>query len=181
MMPTPLLRRSLALLLLLPLVACGGVDAPPESERLAWELVEVWRTGDVDAAAALVDPTAVYEDRISGMDARGAPEVIDLLTNGMAWAEGFFVEVSNVRAAEDHAVIEWLREGSVIPADGGDPRRFRIAGVTLIEVEAGRIVRAVDYADPSELYVAMGGRVVLPGGEELQPVPEGGDTADSGG
>ena len=49
-------------------------------------------------------------------------------------------------------------------------RSFRVEGVTLLEIDGGRIVRATEYSDPTDLYVALGGSVTLPDGTVVAPV-----------
>lgn len=75
------------------------------------------------------------------------------------------------------AVAEWVLEGNRQGPSGlsGDSlvlRRFRVDGLTLIEVQGGLIVRAADYGDPIPLVLAEGGAVVFPDGDTLRAEAE---------
>jgi hypothetical protein len=41
-------------------------------------------------------------------------------------------------------------------------------GVTVIELQGDRIIRAADYADTAPMMLQVGGRIELPGGEVLE-------------
>ena len=166
----PRARSAIVIAGVLLLGGCASDEAAPESERIAFELLEVWRSGDPDLAADLLSATVVWQDPATDFEARGLPEVVAYLAPDPAAVDGLFIDVVEVRASDDHAVIEWIREGTVVPADGGPRRRYTSRGVTLIEVEGGRIVRGIDYGDPTPERLARGGSVVLPDGTELRPV-----------
>lgn len=44
-----------------------------------------------------------------------------------------------------------------------------LSGVTIIEMEGGRIMRAADYTDTQPLLLQLGARIELPGGGLLGP------------
>ena len=41
-------------------------------------------------------------------------------------------------------------------------------GVTVLEFDGDRIIRAADYADTAPMMLQVGGRIELPGGEVLE-------------
>ena len=41
-------------------------------------------------------------------------------------------------------------------------------GVTIIEMEGGRIIRAADYVDTLPMMLQLGGRVEMPGGGVIE-------------
>ena len=70
------------------------------------------------------------------------------------------------------AVGEWLVAGVQARAMGdfvplATGREVALNGVTIIEVEGGRIRRAADYLDTAPLVLQLGGRIELPGGRVL--------------
>jgi hypothetical protein len=42
-------------------------------------------------------------------------------------------------------------------------------GVTIVEIDGGRIRRAADYMDTTPVLLQLGGRVELPGGGTIEP------------
>ena len=56
--------------------------------------------------------------------------------------------------------------GERVPEASG--REIVLNGVTVIEVEGGRILRAADYLDALPMVLQLGGRVEYPGGAVLE-------------
>ncbi len=169
----PTSRRIIVASLIAVLSSSAGCTtdeaAPPVGERVGTALIEVWRSGDRVAAEDLLDAAVVWEDRSSGTTAQGFPEVVEYLLGLHTWAESLFVDMVSIQATDHAATVEWVMEGVTRPRD--DPNRqahFRIDGVTVLQIESGRIVGAVDYSNPIGLILARGGRVTLPDGTELQ-------------
>ena len=70
------------------------------------------------------------------------------------------------------AVIEWVFSaiqarpmGAVSVGTGAE---VVTNGVTVIEFQGDRIIRAADYADTAPMMLQLGGRIELPGGEVLE-------------
>lgn len=150
--------------------ACSEEAPLPIGERLATELIEVWRTGDRIAAESILDPAVTWEDRSSGTAALGFPEAVEYLLGIHDWTESLFVDVVSIQATDHSASVEWIMEGvTTAQGDAGARSHFRIEGATLLQIERGVIVAAVDYSNPLDLILARGGAVRLPDGTELQP------------
>lgn len=157
----------LVLAALLP--ACATDEGPTVGERVATELVEVWRTGDQIAAEDLLDPAVTWEDRGSGTMALGFPEAVEYLLGIHSWTESLFVDVVSIEATDTSATLEWIMEGvTTVPGDPAARSHFRVEGATLLQIEGGQIVSAVDYSNPINLILARGGAVTLPDGTVLQ-------------
>lgn len=161
-------------LLLAGAAGCSGDGPPPPTaaEALLVEALEMRRTGDVEGVLDAFHPVATWEDHPSQTEYRGAEEIAAFLGGIHAWADGVFLDVVRMYALGDVAVAEWVLEGTQarpIPGqlDSVTYRRFRIEGVTLVEVEGRLIVRAVDYADVAPFFLDLGARVTLPGGSVL--------------
>jgi hypothetical protein len=100
---------------------------------------------------------------------RGVPEIADHLAGLHEWATGVFLDVVAIHVGGDWAAAEWLLEGTQsapVPGllDSVTGRRFRLRGVTLVEVERGGVVRAVDYLDWVPFLLDVGAEVHWPGG-----------------
>lgn len=171
---------------LLLLVVAGGIPGctpeadggPTLAETRLVELLEMRRTGVVDRAAEVLDPVAVYEDYPNQVEYRGLPEIAGYLEGLHRWADAVFLDVTRTHAAQDWAAAEWVLEGEQVApfpgvADSATFRRFRLEGITVVELERGLVVRAADYGDMVPLILGLGGSVTLPSGEvvteELPP------------
>lgn len=160
------------------LQGCGSGDAPGSSlaEVRLLEVMEMRRTGDVSTAVDVFDPVAVWEDYPNQVQHRGLPEIADYLRQLHRWAGGVFLDVTRIHAGPDVAVAEWVLEGVQTGpwpgmADSATFRRFRVEGVTVVEVERGVVVRVAEYSDMVPLVLGLGGSVTLPGGEVIS-VPQ---------
>lgn len=158
------------LLLVVGVAGCAAPESPSGSERIALEFVELLRSGDPDVAVELFAGTAVWTDVAAGVEARGLLEIQERVARLSEGTASLFVDIVELHPAEGHVTIEWIRDGVTDGADGGEPARFTVEGATVLVLEDGRIVRAVDYADPTSILVARGGRVIDPDGVERLPV-----------
>ncbi len=52
--------------------------------------------------------------------------------------------------------------GDLVPEATG--REVLLNGVTIIELDGDRIIRAADYTDTAPMWLQLGGRIELPGG-----------------
>jgi hypothetical protein len=133
------------------------------------EVMEMRGTGDITGIEGVFLPEAVYEDVAGDFEYRGVPEIADHLTDLHEWASGVFLDVVAIHAGPEWASAEWLLEGTQsgpVPGrlDSVTGRRFRLRGLTLIEVERGGVVRAVDYMDWVPFLLDVGAEVHWPGG-----------------
>jgi hypothetical protein len=89
------------------------------------------------------------------------------------WADDVYLNAGEVHASPEGAVAEWLFAGvqarpmgDYVPTVTG--REVVLNGVTIIEVDGGRIRRAADYMDTAPLALQLGGRIELPGGQVIE-------------
>lgn len=169
--------------LVLTTAACAQPQPGPsrveaENEIAIRTLMAMWESGDAEDVAGLFHPDAVYDDFPNQQQYRGLQEIGQYLTSGSSWAEGVNMSVTAVHVSETGAVAEWVFSGvqdhpmgSLVPMATG--REVVLNGVTVIEVDGGRIRRAADYMDVLPLVLQLGGRVSLPGGGtlSLDPAP----------
>ena len=90
-----------------------------------------------------------------------------------SWGTGVFMNVTQVHASETGATAEWVLTaihdkpmGDLVPEPTG--REVVVNGVTIIELQGDRIIRAADYVDGLPMILQLGGLVIYPGGETLQ-------------
>lgn len=155
------------------LAACGPRQGPSptvaRNEVVARTLMEAWRSGDRDLLADIFAPDAVYDDFPNQIQYQGIQEITGYVQAVQAWAEGLSIDVSAVHASEEGATIEWIFSatqarpiGDRVPVATG--REVVLNGVTILEMDEGRIRRAADYQDALAFVLQLGAEVRMPGG-----------------
>jgi steroid delta-isomerase-like uncharacterized protein len=167
---------SLALTVLA--VACspggsGPSRAEAENEIAIRSLLAMVGSGNGDEVAGLFLPDAVYDDYANQQQYRGLEEIAGYISGGTRWATAVNVDILSLHLSDSVAVAEWVFTGiqdhtigSFLPVATG--REVVLNGVTIIEMEDGRIRRASDYVDALALVLQLGGEVHMPGGGLLR-------------
>jgi len=182
-----------ALALAAPLPACAGPAEGPsrveaENEVAARTLMTLWGSGDVASLTGLFHPDAVYDDYPNQTQYRGIEEIAGYVNHVHDWATAVDMAVLAVHPSERGATVEWVFSaiqdrpiGSRVPVATG--REVVLNGVTVLELEGGRIRRAADYIDALALVLQLGGEAHMPGGSVIKldlPDPPAEDGADPG-
>jgi len=189
--PAPKSSRSAVGLLALPLIlaACARGGPSPllnENEITARTLMSARETGEIDELARLFHGDAVYDDFPNQAQYRGLEEIAGYLTHLHDWADAVSVSVSEVHVSETGAVVEWVFSavqdkpiGNLVPVATG--REVLLNGVTILEIDNGRIRRAADYLDVLPMVLQLGAEMHMPGGSimRLDLPPMGSDAMDS--
>lgn len=159
--------------------ACAGACAPTaeqalsQNELLIRSLMDAQQAADTATIVGLFWPEAVYDDYASQLQYRGIEEILGYVTSVHAWADDVYLNVGEVHVSPSGAVAEWLFAavqarpmGELVPVVTN--REVVVNGVTIIEVDGGRIRRAADYTDTTPLLLQLGGRMTLPGGGVME-------------
>lgn len=158
--------------------ADGPSRVETENEITVRTLLGMWGSGDAADVAGLFHPDAVYDDFANQEQYRGLQEIASYLSMGTRWATGVNMSVTAVHVSGTGAVAEWVFSGfqerpigNLFPDVTG--REVVLNGVTILEIDQGRIRRAADYMDVLPLVLQLGGEVVMPGGSilKLDPPP----------
>ena len=168
--------------------APGPSQAYAENEIAIRSLMAMVGSGNIDDVAGLFHPDAVYDDYANQQQYRGLEEIAGYITGGTRWATAVSMDVMSVHISDSTAVAEWVFTGiqdqpirSFLPVVTG--REVVLNGVTIIEMEDGRIRRAADYVDALHLVLQLGGEVHMPGGGLLRQdgaaAPAGDELADT--
>ncbi|HKJ03899.1 MAG TPA: nuclear transport factor 2 family protein [Longimicrobiales bacterium] len=167
---TPILAMPLLL------VACAPSGPSPllnENELTARTLMSVWETGETEDLAHLFYGDAVYDDFPNQTQYRGLEEIAGYVTHVHDWADAVSLSVSAVHTSETGAVVEWVFSavqdkpiGDRVPVATG--RDVLLNGVTILEIDGGRIRRAADYIDVLSLVLQLGAEVHMPGGSVMK-------------
>lgn len=170
-------RRPLTILLfaLSGCVATGANDAQEanEAEIVMRSLMAAWERGDEALLQELFWPQATYDDFPNQHTHEGIQEIVGYVNAMHAWADDVYMSVGAVYVTESGAVAEWVFSGvqnrplgNQVTVSTG--REVVTNGVTIIQLEGGRIIRAADYADTAPMLLQLGGRIELPGGTVLE-------------
>jgi len=148
------------------------VDAR-ESELTVRSLMAAVERADTALVEELFWPAATYEDFPNQHVYRGISEIVDYVTGTHRWADEVVMSVGRVHPTATGAVAEWVFSATQARPMGdqlpfGTGREVVLNGVTIVEIEDGRITRAADYTDAAAMLLQLGGRIELPGGGSLE-------------
>lgn len=140
-----------------------------EAELTIQLLAAAIATADTAVMLDLFWPEATYDDFASQQTYQGIQEIVGYLTAAHEWGDDVYMNLGRVHTTSTGAVGEWVFS-AIQSRPIGD--RFPLAtgnevvlnGVTIIEMEGDRIIRAADYVDGVPLILQLGGRIELPGG-----------------
>ena len=143
-----------------------------EHELVARGLMVAWERADTAELFELFWPDAVYDDFPNQITYQGIEEIVGYVTQVHTWASDVIVNVTAVHVGDSSVVAEWVFAGiQDAPIEGvvsvGTGREIVLNGVTVIELDQGRITRAADYIDTAPLMLQLGGRIELPGGSTI--------------
>ena len=169
--------RSLLVVALLCGAACRPSDpqAMSQNELIARSLFDAMQAADTATIVELFWPEAVYDDYVSQLQHRGIEEILGYALSVHSWADDVYLNVGAVHVSPSGATAEWLFAavqarpmGEVVPT--ATNRVVTTNGVTILEIDGGRIRRAADYMDTTPMYLQLGGRMTLPGGGVMELV-----------
>lgn len=156
------------------LAGCGPSEDQAASlgNYLLQSLVFARQTADTMMIAEIFQPDATYDDYPDQVQYQGLGEIIGYLTSVHDWADDVYLNLGSVQTGPTGATGEWLLAAvqarpvpEVITTATG--KEVVISGVTVLEIEGGRIARAADYWDRSTFMLQLGGRIQLPDGTIL--------------
>ena len=126
-------------------------------------------TADTAVILEIFWPEATYDDFAGQQTYQGIQEIVGYLTAVHGWGDDVYMNLGRVHSSSTGATGEWVFSaiqtrpiGDRVPISTG--REVVFNGVTIIEMEGGRIIRAADYVDGVPLILQLGGRIELPGG-----------------
>lgn len=125
---------------------------------VAQSWIDGWNSTDPEKLVAAFTPDGVYEDVAFGIVKKGSAELRDLHKFFHGAVAGLYVKLVDSHVADGHGTIEWVFGGTDVDVfKTGKP--FSVRGVSVIEVENGRISRNLDYYDSAAIMRQVG---VLP-------------------
>ena len=168
---------AICALALLGTLACSQPEARTaaelESERIARSLMAALESADTILISELFWPQASYDDFANQISHQGVEEIVGYVTSSHVWGDDVFMNVGTVHTSPSTAVVEWVFSAvhrRPIPGVDAEPAGAEVVlnGVTVLELEGARIIRAADYLDTTPMWLQLGGRVELPGGGRIE-------------
>jgi steroid delta-isomerase-like uncharacterized protein len=150
--------------------ACAPSEeqAMSQNELVLRSLIDAVQAADTATIVELFWPEATYDDYASQLQHRGIEEILGYLTSVHEWADDVYMNVGEVHVGTTSAVAEWIFAGvqarpmgEMVPIATG--LEVVTNGVTIVEIDGGRIRRAADYMDTTTMLLQLGARVELPG------------------
>lgn len=157
--------------------ACASISPPDDGARVAEvtlrSLMAAWESGDRAMIEELFWPEATYDDFANQHTYQGSAEIVGYMLAVHEWADDAQWNPGRIHMTDGGAVAEWVFTavqarpiGSDIPVASG--AEVFTNGVTIIEMQGDRIIRAADYMDTAPMLLQMGGRIEMPGGSLLE-------------
>jgi hypothetical protein len=139
-------------------------------------LIVAIESADTALIEDLFWPQATYDDFPNQTTYQGLDEIVSYLTAVHRWGDDVYMNVGRVHAMEQAAVAEWVFSaiqnrpmGGLVTTGTG--LEVVLNGVTIIEMDGERILRAADYTDTTPMMLQLGGRIEMPGGTVLESNP----------
>jgi steroid delta-isomerase-like uncharacterized protein len=129
------------------------------AEQVLDEWATAWSSHNTEKVLSLFSDDCVYEDVTFGVVNRGKKELQAFADGVFAAVTDFKVELTARFAAATWAGMEWVMSGTHkgdfpgMPATG---KHFSIRGVTILELQAGKIRRNSDYWDAATVMRQVG-------------------------
>jgi steroid delta-isomerase-like uncharacterized protein len=130
-----------------------------DAERVLEAWAMAWSSHDTEKVLSLFTDDCVYEDVTFGAISRGKEELRTFVDGVFAGIPDLKVDLTTHFAAGTWAGMEWVMSGTHkgdfpgMPATG---KRFSIRGVTILELQAGKIRRNSDYWDAAGVMRQVG-------------------------
>ena len=128
-------------------------------ERILDDWATAWSSHDTEKVLSIFTDDCVYEDVTFGAINHGKKELRAFADGVFASVPDFKVELTARFVAGSQAGMEWVMSGTHkgdfpgMPATG---KRFSIRGVTILELQAGKIRRNSDYWDAASVMRQVG-------------------------
>lgn len=123
------------------LAATVSPAAAQDAPRPLDGYLQAWSSHDVERIASYFTEDAVYEDVTLGEIHRGRTGIRKFAEETFAALPGFALAQRALVANERGATLEWVMTGT----ERVSGRRFAVRGVSVMELEGGRIRRNADY------------------------------------
>jgi steroid delta-isomerase-like uncharacterized protein len=133
-----------------------STGSPPPGPSIVHRFAEAFNRNDVDGLLGCFTAQASYDDLFFGPHA-GQPALREMFARMFHEGRDYRWQMDTVVEDPRHAAAEWTfsyRVSEAIPRSQGRPVRFR--GMSLFELEGGRIAAYREYADTGVALLQLG-------------------------
>ena len=133
--------------------------ATSDTERVLEAWAMAWSSHDTEKVLSLFTDNCVYEDVTFGVINHGKEELRGFANGVFAGIPDFKVHLTSRFSAGTWAGMEWVMSGTHkgdfpgMPATG---KHFSVRGITILELQAGKIRRNSDYWDAAGVMRQVG-------------------------
>jgi len=137
----------------------GNKIASFDTERVLEAWATAWSSHDTERVLSLFTDDCLYEDVTFGVINRGKKELRAFADSVFVGIPDFKVDLTTRFGAGTWAGMEWVMSGTHkgdfpgMPATG---KHFSTRGVTILELQAGKIRRNSDYWDAASVMRQIG-------------------------
>ena len=134
-------------------------DKEIKSETLFREYLTNWNTHDVDKIVSLFTDDCIYENLSRGQTYRGKDQLREWVKTTFEAIPDFKLDITSLFAAGDLLACEWIMTGTL---SGNNPelpptgKSFSVRGVTIAQLQDGKIQRNADYWDLATFLQQVG-------------------------
>ncbi len=142
-------------------------------KKLGQDLIELWETGDTLKTKNIFLKEGTYTDMANNQVFSGVQEINKYISHIHSWASDIKMTTRNIKVSDEIGFIEWtLNAKHTRPIQGRIPvatdKNITLNGVSLIEVNNDKIIKASDYMDVLGFVIQLGSKVELPGGMVIE-------------
>lgn len=158
------------------LFSCKNPESNPKvkenydlSIQLTKELILLWESGDTLKTSTIFHKNCEYTDTANNYTFKGIEGVNKYVSHIHNWASDVKMEIRKLNVSEKMGYVEWTLTGKhTSPIAGRVPiatnKDIALNGVTLLEFDKQKIIKASDYMDVLGFVIQLGSKVELPGG-----------------
>jgi steroid delta-isomerase-like uncharacterized protein len=143
------MHSFLPTVLMVPLLAAStasGQDQGSAEARLLSSYAAAWSSHDVEKVAAYFTDDAIYEDVTLGQVHQGKSAIKAFAQGTFDMLPGYAMKQQSLVLGNGSAAVEWVMSGTY----GETGKSFSVRGVSVMQLENGKIRRNSDYWNMAE-------------------------------
>jgi steroid delta-isomerase-like uncharacterized protein len=130
-----------------------------DADRIVAAFVSAWNDPQADGMADLLTKDVEYTEIPTAREFKGPDAVVKWVQDTHRWASDFRIRILNIAGDGDRVAAEWVMEGTQTgewPDSRITGEAFSVPGMSILELDRGRIRRGRDYWDLQDLLRQLG-------------------------